>query len=128
MMMASGSLPLPPPAVLSDYNEAFPGLVEKIVDWTEEQRQHRMRLENQVTAGTENRMNRGQLIAASVAIIGLGLAALVGIVGNPYVAMVIAVVSIGGPTAAVYLARGGVTPTPRQPPPNVPSKPPKAAP
>jgi uncharacterized membrane protein len=114
MMTAIGSLPLPPPAVLSEYNEVFPGLADQIVKWTEEQRHHRMKLEIQVTTGAEQRMNRGQLIAAGVALIGLSLAALVGIVGNPWAAAVIAVVSIGGPTAAVYLARGNLVPAPRR--------------
>lgn len=122
MMMARSSLPLPPPAVLSDYNKEFPGLVDKIVLWTEEQRQHRMILENQVTTRAENRMDRGQLIAAGVAVIGLCLAALVGIVGNPYVAAAIGVVSTGGPTAAVYLARGDMTPRLRATSPASPRK------
>ena len=111
MLTASGSLPLPPPAILNDYNRAYPGLVDKIIGWTEEQRRHRMALENMVTNGAENRMNKGQLVGACVALIGLGLSALVGIIGNPYVAGVIAVVSIGGPTAAIYLARANPLPT-----------------
>lgn len=119
MMMARGSLPLPPAAVLSDYNEEFPGLVDKIVQWTDDQRQHRMTLEMRTTIGAEKRMDRGQLIAAGVAGMGLCLAALVGVIGNPYVASVIAIVSIGGPTAAVYLARGSATP--RLPAPSPPS-------
>jgi uncharacterized membrane protein len=127
MMMARGSLPLPPPALLSDYNKVVPGLVEKIVQWTGEQREHRMKLETLVTTGAESRMNRGQLIASGVAIVGLILAALEGIVGNPYVATVIAIVCVGGPTAAVYLARGTTGTSSPQPAPSS-SKPTKAAP
>jgi uncharacterized membrane protein len=104
-MMFSGSLPLPPPSVLAEYNAAYPGLVDKIVEWTEIQRQHRQALERQTAEGSERPMNRGQLIAATVAIWGLTLAAAVGIFGNPYVATVIAIVAIGGPTAALLLAR-----------------------
>src|SRR4051794_27951733 len=48
-MILSGSLPLPPPIVLEEYNAAFPGLVEQIVVWTEEQRRHRMKLERERT-------------------------------------------------------------------------------
>jgi uncharacterized membrane protein len=114
LMMASGSLPLPPPTILSDYEKAFPGLVAKITSWTDEQRAHRMALENQVTNGSESRMNRGQIIAACVAGWGITLAALVGIFGNPYVASIVAIVSIGGPAAAVYLARGNPVPAARQ--------------
>jgi|SRR5712691_2931250 len=75
LLMFSGSLPLPPPTVMAEYNSAFPGLVEKIVSWTEEQRQHRMRLERVRTEGSEARFDRGQWIAGAVALGGLALVA-----------------------------------------------------
>jgi hypothetical protein len=52
----------------------------------------------------DNRFDRGQWIAASVALGGLALASIVGIIGNPWVAGVIAIVAVGGPTAAVAMA------------------------
>jgi uncharacterized membrane protein len=110
MMTARGHLPLPPPQLLNEYDQVYPGLTAKIVAWTDEQRHHRMELERLVTTGSESRMNRGQVIAGAVALCGLCLAALVGTYGNPWVAGVIAVVSVGGPTAAVYLARGEMAP------------------
>jgi uncharacterized membrane protein len=118
LLMFSGSLPLPPPTVMAEYNNAFPGLVEKIVSWTEEQRQHRMRLERMRTEGSEARFDRGQWIAGAVALGGLALASMVSIVGNPWVAAVIAIVAVGGPTAAIAIARYPVTPT--KPPPAPP--------
>jgi hypothetical protein len=62
-------------------------------------------------------MDRGQLIAAVAAIWGLTLAAVVGIFGSLYVGIALAVVSIGGPTAAIWIAKGmnhkpGATPPP----------------
>jgi uncharacterized membrane protein len=124
MMMASGSLPLPPPDILASYEKACPGLVEKLITWTEEQRKHRMEIERLVITGAEARMNKGQLLGVSVAIVGLCLATFVGIFGNPYVGAVIAIVAIGGPTAAIYLARGGtVSSPPQQPQPVVPAPP-----
>jgi uncharacterized membrane protein len=105
-MVATGSLPVPPASILTEYEQAFPGLGTKIVSWTEEQRKHRQSLEKQRTDGAERRMNRGQLIAAFVAIWGITLAAVVGIFGSLYVGIALAVVSIGGPTAAIWIAKG----------------------
>jgi uncharacterized membrane protein len=104
LMMARGSLPLPPPALLSEYDRAFPGLVGKIIEWTESQRSHRLKLEKQVTDGAERRMDRGQFIAGATALCGLGMATICGIIGNPFVACTIAIVAIGGPAAAIVLA------------------------
>jgi uncharacterized membrane protein len=117
LLLFSGSLPLPPPQVLAEYNDAYPGLVEKIIHWTEQQRQHRMSLEQTRTQRTEARLDRGQWIAGSVALGGLLLASVVGIFGNPWVAGVIAIVAVGGPTAAVAIARQS---TPQSKPSNPP--------
>jgi uncharacterized membrane protein len=125
LMMVSGSLPLPPASLLLQYEKAFPGLVEKIVSWTDSQRQHRQDLERKKTDGAEKRMNRGQLIAGSVAVYGLTSSAFVGIFGNPWAAIALAIVSIGGPTAAIWLARGGNLSQPNPKPPQ--SKPPGKA-
>jgi uncharacterized membrane protein len=104
-MMFSGSLPLPPPEILKEYDGVRPGLVDKFVEWTEVQSAHRRALENTRTAKAETRFDRGQWIAATVAIGGLSLAAVVGIFGNPWVAGMIAIVAVGGPTAAIWLAK-----------------------
>jgi uncharacterized membrane protein len=104
-MMFSGSLPLPPPEILKEYENIRPELVNKLVEWTEQQAGHRRSLEVVKVQRTENRYDRGQTIAASVAIGGLIISGIVGIFGNPWVAAVIAIVSVGGPTAAIWLAR-----------------------
>lgn len=96
--------PIPPPSFLAAYDKVVPGLAQRIIGWTEQQRDHRQALERQRVDGSERRMNRGQIIGASVAILGLPLAALVGIFGHPFVASVIAIVSVGGPTAAAIMA------------------------
>jgi uncharacterized membrane protein len=115
LMMARGPLPLPPPSLLADYEHTHPGLVAKIIAWTEEQRTHRQQLERKRVDGDERRMDRGQLIAGGVAGLGLCLSALVGILGSPYVAGIIAIVAIGGPTAAILLARNHGTPSIKSP-------------
>jgi hypothetical protein len=104
-MMFSGSLPLAPPPILREYGNIKPELVDKLVEWTEEQGKHRRALEKLRTEGSETRLDRGQYIGAAVAIGGLCLASAVGIFGNMWVGMVIAIVAIGGPTAAIILAQ-----------------------
>jgi uncharacterized membrane protein len=96
--------PIPPPSLLAEYNKAMPGLGDKIVGWTEQQRDHRQSMERERLRGSQNRQNRGQLIAALVAFWGLTLSAVVGIWGSPWVGGILAVVSVGGPVAAIVLA------------------------
>jgi uncharacterized membrane protein len=97
--------PLPPPDVLAEYRRVHSGLPEKIITWTEEQRRHRMACEEMALAGSEARMNRGQIPTFCLAALGLCLSAAVGVAGSAVVGSVLAVVSIGGPTAAFVLAR-----------------------
>jgi uncharacterized membrane protein len=120
-MMVSGSLPLPPPQILQEYKSISPALVEKFVEWTELQSAHRRELERTGTERAERRFDRGQWIAATVATGGLLLAAVVGIFGNPWVAGMIAIVAVGGPTAAIWLARGVPKAPALPPPPRPPS-------
>jgi uncharacterized membrane protein len=120
--MSGGPLPLPPAPILAEYEKAYPGLIAKFVEWTDSQRGHRQALENLRQERSERRMDRGQIIAGSVALWGLTVAAVVGIFGNPWVAGIIAIVAIGGPTAAVILARNtGPAKKPEPPKPQVPA-------
>jgi uncharacterized membrane protein len=121
--IARGSLPIMPPEILAQYDREFPGLGQKLIDWTEQQRNHRQTLERQRTNGSEKRMDRGQIIAGCAAIWGLTLAAAVGIWGNAWAAGVLAIVSIGGPTAAIYLARTMNAPGDKPTAPAPPTKP-----
>lgn len=121
-MMFAGSLPLAPPPILKEYQNIKPELVDKLVGWTETQSAHRRELEKTRVDRSENRLDRGQWIAATVALGGLFLATIEGILGNAYVAGVMAVVAIGGPTAAIWLARN-VRGQPPAPPPTTPTPP-----
>ena len=93
---AYGSLPLPSPDLLKQYEDSFPGTVEQLIKLTVQQGRHRQELERLKTQGEERRLNRGQLIAASVALLGIAIAGFVGLYGNPWVAGVIAIVGVGG--------------------------------
>jgi uncharacterized membrane protein len=102
--------PIPPPSMLKEYNEAVPGLGERIISWVEKQSDHRRELERVRTRGAEERMKRGQMLAAVVAVVGLIGSGVAAVFSNPWAAGIIAIVSVGGPTAAVALTRGGSPP------------------
>jgi uncharacterized membrane protein len=103
----SGTSQLPPPILLEKWEVLYPGITAKFVEWIDRQSKHRQRLENQAEERSQLRQDRSQWIAGGIAITGLILAAVVGVFGNPWVAGVIAVVGVGGPTAAVALASKG---------------------
>ncbi len=101
---ARAVLPLPPASMLAEYKEVLPDLPERFVEWTETQAAHRRELERMRAEGLENRMNRGQWGALIVAVVGLAISGAVGIFGHWLASAVIAVVSVGGPAAAVVVA------------------------
>ena len=123
LTMVGASLPFVPPQILEQYKNVDPRLVDKLVEWTDAQSAHRRTLEDRSASRSEDRFDRGQWIAAAVALGGLFLSAAVGIFGNPWVAGIIALVCIGGPTAAIIFAqhmgvqqhRQIAPPPPRQP-------------
>lgn len=117
--------PIPPPSLLAEYNKVMPGLGDKIVSWTEQQKDHRQSIERGGFNGSQTRQNRGQLIAALVAFWGLTLSGVVGIWGSPWVAGILAVVSVGGPVAAIVLAN---TFRPKADVPSISTKPEQKAP
>lgn len=102
--MAFGG-PIPPPGLLESYRAVHPDLPERIIAWTETQTAHRQSLERAAHEGAERRMNRGQLFTFVLAGLGLILSALVGVFGSAVVASILALVAVGGPTAAFVLAR-----------------------
>jgi hypothetical protein len=125
-MMFGGSLPLVPPPILREYGNIRPELIDKFIEWTELQADHRRGLEKFRTEGSEKRLNRGQWIGATSALGGLCLAALVGMYGNVWAAIAIAIVAVGGPTAAIFLAQNVRKQSPQLP--TQPARPARAPP
>lgn len=77
MQASRWSGPLPPPDVLVNYNAAFPGAAERIVQMAEEQSAHRRSLEGSVVQANIRAQSRGQwlgfLLALVIIAIGGGL-------------------------------------------------------
>ena len=96
---------LPPADELRDYEDAIPGTGEKIIRWADEAQRERSELRRQDFDHSQKRMNLSQRNAFIIAMSGLMLSSAVGIWGNMFVAMAIAVVAVGGPSCASILAR-----------------------
>lgn len=122
LMMFRGSLPLPPPPILKEYGNIRPELIDKLISWTEEQAAHRRNMEKLRTEGSEKRMFRAQWIGTAVALGGLSLAAYVAHYSTA-TAIAIALVGVGGPTAAIWLAHNMRKQSPPAPP--IPPPPPE---
>ena len=65
--------PLPPPAVLARYNDAFPGCAERIVAMTERQLTHRHTLESRVVEGRLAAEHSGQRFAFALVLLALAV-------------------------------------------------------
>lgn len=100
--------PLIPPEILARYGNVVPGLPEKIVQWTEDESQHRRILEKAAFEEARTLRSRAQLSGVGVAALGIVVAGLTAVFGDSagsnFVAAVIAIVSVGGPFAARVLA------------------------
>jgi uncharacterized membrane protein len=112
MMIASGSSALPPAFTVEPWEHLYPGISRKFVEWTEVQSAHRRYIEKQRADRSEARQDRSQTFTVTIAIVGLSLATIVGVWGNPWVAGVIATVAVGGPAAAVAIANRGRSASP----------------
>jgi uncharacterized membrane protein len=98
-----------PPRLLRDLEEAMPGAGREVLDLTKARANHRMQLERDDSDASRRGMQRGQFLGALIACLGLLLAAAVATTAKTtaamFVASVIAVVGVGGPSVAMALAK-----------------------
>jgi Flp pilus assembly protein TadB len=90
--------------MLRAYDEYKTGMGTEVVEWLKDQTRHRQRLERQRAEGSERRLNRPQISALVVAIAGVVVAAIASL-WSTFVAAVIVVVAVGGPSTASIVAR-----------------------
>lgn len=95
---------LPPVDDFRGYESAAPGTASYLMRAADEQRRHRFSVETALIHGSERRRDRGQLLSAALAVIGLSGAIALGLYGNSWVAGLLAVVAVGGPLAAQTMA------------------------
>jgi uncharacterized membrane protein len=63
--------PLPPPAMLEQYNRVFPGCAERIIKMAEDQGRHRQGLEQAVVQSKIANERRGQVFAFVIGLTGI---------------------------------------------------------
>lgn len=66
--------PVPPPEVMSQYEDLAPGSAKQMLDMAHAQQQHRMDMEKMVVSGNNRRAERGQVMAFSVVLLAFGFA------------------------------------------------------
>ncbi len=64
--------PIPPPAMLAEFEKISPGLADRIVKMAENQAEHRQEIEKIVIKGDNRRANWGQFFAFILGLIGIG--------------------------------------------------------
>jgi uncharacterized membrane protein len=98
--------PIPSAQALAEYDGVRPGLADQIIGWADTQIKHRMNRENIASERSEQRLDRSQTYAFVLGLVALCLAGALAYFGSgPWVPTVIAVVGVGGPTAATALSR-----------------------
>ena len=134
-MMYAG--PIPPPAILKQFDKISPGLADKLVENSLEQSRHRRELERLVVEANTQSRTLGMYIGG-----GLGFTALVGavitaVMGQPWVAGVLVGAVTGGLVTSFFgsykrqkteiedkaAKKGRITPSAKPGPPQIPEPP-----
>lgn len=104
--------PLPPPALLAEYDRVVPGLAGRIAGWTEEESEHRRRAEMEVLAmqreivqGGLRHRSRGQIFGLIVVlVIAVGSLVLIGL-GHSIVGLAALVLALATLASAFWISR-----------------------
>ncbi len=81
--------PIPPPALLLEYDEVLPGAADRILTMAESQARHRQEMEMLYLKGQSERSDRGQWFGLIVALSGFAVAGLLGTQGHAVAAATI---------------------------------------
>lgn len=99
--------PLPPPAILREYEELHPGFTASYLESWQTQSEHRQRMESALTASQIRTQDRGQHYALVLAITALLVALACALAGQPAVAIAVAGMDFGVFGAAFIVTRLG---------------------
>lgn len=104
--------PLPPPALLEDYDAIVPGLAAQIVEWTTSQTAHRQQIENRTVAIDEKLSTAyvietllGQLFAFLITIAVLAGTVYLAMHDHPEAAAILGTLGFGGIITAFIVGR-----------------------
>lgn len=85
-MELSYKAPLPPPAILREYDEIYPGAAQLIFEAFERQSKHRQELEHEVITSDIKRSAQGLWAGFAVSLAGLGVSLWLGLAGHDILA------------------------------------------
>ena len=88
--------PLPPPALLKDYDKVKPGLADTIVDMAQSEQEHRHNWESSSLKAQQDDRRLGLWLGFSVTAIGILAAVVVASLGHPWVAVSALAPGLGG--------------------------------
>ena len=97
--------PLPPPAMMEDYERIIPNGADRLMRLLEKQTDHRIAMEDRVVAAEISVVSRGQKIAASLSVIFGVIACILGYFGHDWLAGAIGVTTIIGLAVVFVLGR-----------------------
>lgn len=95
--------PLPPPAVLKEYEQLLPGATERLLTMSEQQTAHRLQMQREsmeltsvAVQASASRANRGQIFAAFIATFIILVGLVVALFENAWAGAVIISVDVAG--------------------------------
>lgn len=93
---SSFSGPLPPPSILSGYNEVIENGAERLMKMAESQSAHRMELEKHAIGEELKQSKNGQVFGFILAMVGMGIALTLALYGHDTVAGIFGTTTIVG--------------------------------
>ncbi|HEJ7902499.1 TPA: DUF2335 domain-containing protein [Serratia marcescens] len=97
--------PLPPPAMLREYNDIVPGAAERILERSEKEQAHRHRVTEKSVDGAIGKDKRGQWMAYSITLIILAIATLFALKGQTVFAGTLITVDLIGLASVFAIGR-----------------------
>lgn len=97
--------PLPPPAMLREYNDIVPGAAERILERSEKEQAHRHRVTEKSVDGAIRKDRRGQWMAYSITLIILAIATVFSLKGQTVFAGTLITVDLIGLASVFAIGR-----------------------
>ncbi|MGX9311971.1 DUF2335 domain-containing protein [Pantoea ananatis] len=103
--------PLPPPAMLREYNEIVENGAERIMAKGEKEQAHRHAVKDKIVDGTLARDTRGQWMAFTITVFVLAIAAIFAWKGNTVFAGTLITIDLIGLASVFLLGRTSISPS-----------------
>jgi uncharacterized membrane protein len=101
----SFSGPLPPPAVLKNYNEVISGAAERILQMAEKEGDHRRYVEKKIVDSESGQLARGSFLSFALGVLSLACGFILALLDKDVVGVSSIIVGIGSIITAFLLGR-----------------------